>query len=86
MGEKIDDQIYRSLYEFIYAYEQIERERVARFGRVTNRKLQFELLLRDALKDDDIIRVVREGESLQLFVGNILADESITRKFPIIDW
>ncbi len=86
VGEKIDDQIYRSLYEFIYAYEQIERERVARFGRVTNRKLQFELLLRDALKDDDIIRVVREGESLQLFVGNILADESITRKFPIIDW
>ncbi len=84
--EKIDDQIYRSLYEFIYAYEQIERERVARFGRVTDRKVQFELLLREALKDDDIARVVREGASLQLVVGNILADETITGKFPIIDW
>src|SRR6266852_9634751 len=45
--EKIDDQIYRSLYEFIYAYEQIERERVARFGALTDRKIQFEYLLKE---------------------------------------
>src|SRR5207249_9590954 len=28
--EKMEHQIYRSLYEFMYAYEQIERERVRR--------------------------------------------------------
>ena len=84
--EKIHDQIYRSLYEFMYAYEQIERERSKRFGNTPDRKLQFEYLLRPALVDDETIRLKREGESLELVVGNILGDESITEKFPIIDW
>ncbi len=84
--EKIDDQIYRSLYEFIYAYEQIERERAARFGDVTDRKVQFEYLLRDALKDDEVIDFAREGESLELIVRNVLDEQSIIGKFPIIDW
>jgi len=84
--EKIDDQIYRSLYEFIYAYEQIERERSARFGTVTDRKIQFEHLLREALKDDEVIQLAREGESLELVVGNILSEQSVIGKFPIIDW
>ena len=43
--EKIRDQIYRSLYEFMYAYEQIERERSKRFGEMADRKVQFEYLL-----------------------------------------
>src|SRR2546428_1191337 len=84
--EKIDDQIYRSLYEFIYAYEQIERERSARFGDVTDRKVQFEHLLREALKDDEVIQLAREGESLELVVGNVLGEQSVIGKFPIIDW
>src|SRR5881397_3651654 len=84
--EKIDDQIYRSLYEFVYAYEQIERERVARFGAVTDRKVQFEYLLREALKDDEIASLERTGSSLELIVGNILGEQSITANFPIIDW
>jgi hypothetical protein len=84
--EKIDDQIYRSLYEFIYAYEQIERERSARFGDVTDRKVQFEQLLREALRDDEVIQLAREGESLELIVGNILGEQSVIGKFPIIDW
>jgi len=84
--EKIDDQIYRSLYEFIYAYEQIERERSARFGDVTDRKVQFEHLLRQALKDDEVIQLAREGESLELVIGNILGEQSIIGKFPIVDW
>ena len=46
ISEKIDDQIYRSLYEFMYAYEQIERERSARFGNPADRKIQFEYLLK----------------------------------------
>ena len=84
--EKIDDQIYRSLYEFMYAYEQIERERSVRFGMVTDRKAQFEFLLTEALRDDEVVDVAREGKSLELVVGNALGEQSLARKFPIIDW
>jgi hypothetical protein len=84
--EKIDDQIYRSLYEFMYAYEQIERERSARFGIMTDRKVQFEYLLREALKDDEVIDLAREGRSLELIVGNNLGEQRLIKKFPIIDW
>ena len=84
--EKIDDQIYRSLYEFIYAYEQIERERSKRFGNMADRKAQFEFLLREALRDDEVIDLAREGESLELIIGNIIGEQSITKKFPIIDY
>ncbi len=83
--EKIDDQIYRSLYEFMYAYEQIERERSARFGHIMDRKAQFEYILRDALKDDEVVDLEREGERLQLVLGNILGEKRLTKKFPIID-
>ena len=84
--EKIEDQIYRSLYEFIYAYEQIERERAARFGDMADRKAQFEYCLRNSLKDDQTVGLLRESGSLQLLIGNILRDKSITAKFPIVDW
>ena len=84
--EKIDDQIYRSLYEFMYAYEQIERERSARFGHMTDRKAQFEYLLREALKDDEVVDLAREGHSLMLVVGNISGEQGLIKKFPIIDW
>jgi hypothetical protein len=84
--EKIDDQIYRSLYEFMYAYEQIERQRSARFGDKTERKVQFEYLLREALKDDEVIDLSREGQSLQLIVGNILGEQRLIKKFAIIEW
>jgi hypothetical protein len=84
--EKIDDQIYRSLYEFIYAYEQIERERSSRFGDTMDRKAQFEYILREALKGDEIISLERRGESLDLVIGNILGDDTIVGRFPIIDW
>ena len=84
--EKIYDQIYRSLYEFMYAYEQIERERSARFGDMTDRKVQFEYILREALKDDEVVDLAREDESLDLVVGNTLREQSITEKFPIINW
>jgi hypothetical protein len=84
--EKIDDQIYRSLYEFIYAYEQIERERAARFGVTRDRKLQFEYLLREAVRDDEVVDLARNGERLDLVVSNILGEESLAVRFPIIDW
>ncbi len=84
--EKIHDQIYRSLYEFMYAYEQIERERSKRFGNTPDRKIQFEYLLKQALMDDEAVSIAREGDSLELVVGNILDDKSIIENFPIIDW
>ncbi len=84
--EKIEDQIYRSLYEFMYAYEQIERERSRRFGHLMDRKVQFEYLLREALKDDDIVDIVHDGDSIQLVLGNILGEKRLTENFPIIDW
>jgi len=84
--EKIEDQIYRSLYEFMYAYEQIERERSRRFQETSDRKIQFECLLKEALKNDEIITLSDEGKSLKLVIGNILGEQNLTYKFPIIDW
>ena len=70
--ENMEHQIYRSLYEFMYAYEQVERERTRRFGHVTDRKTQFEYLLGDALKDDEVVDLHRGPDSLELVIGNIL--------------
>jgi len=84
--EKIDDQIYRSLYEFMYAYEQIERERAAEFGEMLDRKAQFEYILREALRDDEVVNLAREGQSLKLVIGNILGEQALIKKFPMIDW
>jgi hypothetical protein len=70
----------------LYAYEQIERERCARFNVTRDRKLQFEYLLREALGDDEVIELARNGERLELVIGNILGDQNIVGKFPIIDW
>jgi hypothetical protein len=84
--EKIDDQIYRSLYEFMYSYEQVERERAARFGEMLDRKAQFEYILREALRDDEVVDLAREGQSLELVVGNILGQQALIKKFPMIDW
>ena len=84
--EKMEHQIYRSLYEFMYAYEQIERERVRRFGHITDRKTQFEYLLKDALKDDKVVDLHRSQDSLELVIGNVLGEESLTKRFTILDW
>jgi hypothetical protein len=85
ISEKIDDQIYRSLYEFMFAYEQIERERSARFGDWADRQVQFEYLLKEALKDDEVVDLVSEGQSLKLVIGNILGEQRLTKEFPILD-
>lgn len=86
LEENMEHQIYRSLYEFMYAYEQIERERVRRFDHSTDRKVQFEYLLREALKDDDIVDLHRSQESLELVIGNVLGEERATKRFTILDW
>ena len=84
--ENMEHQIYRSLYEFMYAYEQIDRERVRRFGHLTDRKTQFEYLLKDALKDDEVVDLHRTNSSLELVIGNLLGEERLTKRFTILDW
>jgi hypothetical protein len=84
--ENMEHQIYRSLYEFMYAYEQIERERIKRFGHETDRKIQFEYLLRDALRNDEVVSLHRSADSLELEIGNILGEEKLSKKFTILDW
>jgi hypothetical protein len=84
--ENMEHQIYRSLYEFMYAYEQIERERVRRFGHTTDRKTQFEYLLTDALKHDEVVDLHRNSDCLELVIGNILGEGQLTRRFTILDW
>jgi hypothetical protein len=84
--ENMEHQIYRSLYEFMYAYEQIERERVRRFGHATDRKIQFEYLLKEALRDDEVVDLHRNSDSLELVIGNILGEERLAKRFTILDW
>ena len=84
--ENMEHQIYRSLYEFMYAYEQIERERTRRFGHATDRKTQFEHILMNALKDDAVVDLHRTTNSLELVIGNILGEEKLTKNFTILDW
>jgi len=84
--ENMEHQIYRSLYEFMYAYEQIDRERTRRFGHVTDRKTQFEYILTEALKDDEVVDLHRSADSLELVIGNILGEEKLTKNFTILDW
>jgi hypothetical protein len=84
--ENMEHQIYRSLYEFMYAYEQIERERVRRFGHTADRKTQFEYLLKVALKDDEVVDLHRSDESLELVIGNVLGEERLAKRFTILDW
>jgi hypothetical protein len=86
VSEKIDDQIYRSLYEFMFAYEQIERERIAKFGQIVDRRAQFETLLKSALEDDTIVGLEHDGERLDLVVGNSLGESALEHRFPIIDF
>jgi hypothetical protein len=70
----------------MYAYEQIERERTRRFGHATDRKTQFEYMLVDGLKHDEVVSLHRSADSLELVIGNILGEENLTKNFTILDW
>ena len=83
--EKIFDQIYRSLYEFTYAYYQLEMARAGKFGRIDDRKLRFEHLLREALVDDEVIRLEHDEERAQVVIGNILGRQDLEQKFTMLD-
>jgi len=83
--EKIEDQIYRSLYEFMFAYEQLDLERRRRFGDPANRREQFESIVLEALREDPFARPLLEGRSLFLEVRNPLREESLYTRFPLVD-
>ena len=83
--EKADDQVYRSLYEFMFAYEQIANESARRFGEFGNRKRRFESVLAEALRDDPFARVLDEPGGVVLETRNPLNDESLYHRFSLVD-
>lgn len=83
--EKIEDQWYRSLYEFTFAFEQVESERRRRFGEGTSRREHFEALVSEALRDDRIVRPIPVDGGLELLVGNRLSEEPLYIRFPLVD-
>lgn len=85
VGEKIEDQIYRSLYEFLFAYEQIEAERMRRFGPAGARKERFISLLERALARDPYVRVRVGPRTTELEVRNSLGDDALYTAFPLVD-
>ncbi len=83
--ERIEDQIYRSLYEFLFAYEQIEQERARRFGGVVSRKEQFVSLLDRALAADRYVRPRITSDECVIEIRNSLGDEGLYTQFPLVD-
>jgi hypothetical protein len=83
--EKIEDQIFRSLYEFMFAYEQIERERARRYGSTGSRKRYFESLVLESLRSDPFVRARSGPRGLSMQVRNRLGEESLWFDFPLVD-
>ena len=85
VAEKIEDQVYRSLYEFLFAYEQIEQERARRFGSSASRKEQFLSLLGRALASDPYVRLNVTPNQGEIEIRNALSEEGLYTTFPIVD-
>ena len=83
--EKLEDQIFRSLYEFMFAYEQIEQERARRFGSVGSRKRYFETMVEEAMRDDPCVRTERSAAGVVLRVRPHGGEESLSLDFPLVD-
>lgn len=83
--EKIEDQIFRSLYEFMFAYEQIDQERRHRFGDTGSRKQRFASLFEEAVREDPWVRALSTPGKLELEVRNGLAVEGLYTTFPFVD-
>jgi len=83
--EKIEDQVFRSLYEFLFAYEQIDQERIRRFGGPSSRKAQFVSLLDRALAHDRYARLKVSAGQAALEIRNSLGDEGLYTLFPLVD-
>ncbi len=85
VGEKLDDQVFRSLYEFMFAYEQIDGERARRFGEVGSRRRRLEALVQEALRGDRFVRLRTDGRSVVLALRAAGGDERLNYTFPLVD-
>ncbi len=85
VAEKLEDQIYHSLYEFMFAYEQIEAERARRFGGSGSRKRRFEAVVLDALRDDPVARPRVSPNGLTLEIRCAGGREPLSLEFPLVD-
>ena len=83
--ERIEDQIYRTLYELSFAYEQIEEERARRFGEGGTRKRHFEGILREAVRGDPFVRSESTPGPLEIVFLNKLQEPSFDVRFPAVD-
>jgi len=83
--ERIEDQVYRTLYEMMFAYEQIEGERTRRFGSLGTRKRQFESVLRRALETDRFVRPVDDGPHVTVEIRNNAEAQSFYTRFRLVD-
>ena len=83
--EKLEDQVYRSLYEMTFGYEQIENERQRRFGGGGGRKERFEGILRAALRKDPFVRLRRDGSRLEFVIRNKDEEAALYLTFPAVD-
>jgi hypothetical protein len=83
--EAIEDQIYRTLYEMMFAYAQIESERERRYGPGGARKLRFEAVLRRAIANDPFVRPVDDGPHFTVEVRNGAAEQGFYTRFRLAD-
>ncbi len=83
--EKLEDQIFRSLYEVTFAYEQIEAERVRRFGAPEPRRERFLRLFRRAVAADPFLRLREDGPSVALEVRTKVDEPTLHLDFPLLD-
>ncbi|HTP55043.1 MAG TPA: hypothetical protein VML53_00030 [Thermoplasmata archaeon] len=83
--EKVEDQIYRSLYEFVFAFEQIEAERARRFGGAGDRRDHFARIVAEALRDDPYVRLRSDAGRWEMVVRNRCAEENLYVAFRLID-
>jgi hypothetical protein len=83
--EKIEDQVYRSLYECMFAFEQLESERRRRFGNLGSRRAEFESIVLEALVRDPIARPRLEDRQLIVEIQNPLGEGTLYTRFPLLD-
>lgn len=83
--EKIEDQVYRGLYEFMFGYEQIDQERRRRFGDTSTRRGHFASVLPAALAPDPYVRVVEAPGQVDLEIRNACSEERLNMRFPLLD-
>ena len=83
--DTIEDQFFRSLYEFMFAFEQIDGERRRRFGGDGSRKRRFEAVADSALDGDPVVRLRAVGGRIELEVRPPAAGEGLWVGLPWLD-